>query len=215
MFSILIISIVVINHLTIQLNASGDGYKKASLESARIANLYNEHLERSALKIDVKAQATTVPPKTTAPPKTTILKLTTTPLPKTTAPPKTTTLKPTTTAKPLIFCPFNPKLACDATNKYQSFDGTCNNLKNPLYGAANTPFKRLMSPVYQDGLNSPRLLASSGTSLPNPRVISTSIFKDLLAFEKRWFLISASFGQFMVHDMTSLAASSGRKNYLI
>jgi len=181
--SILNIFLISTIYLVSELKASGNGYKRASLVSARIADYYNEHLERVARDLGTKAAAATTKTQ------------------------KTTT---TTTAKPIIFCPFNPNLVCDVTSKYRTFDGTCNNLNNPLYGAANTPYKRMMGPAYGDGLNSPRNSSASGAPLPNPRLISTSVFKDLSAFEKRWFLISASFGQFMVHDMTSLAASSGK-----
>ena len=188
--SILFISIIAFICVVNESNASGDGYKRSSLVSARIANSYNEHLERHARDMEVRAAA----------PAADKTKMTTL---------KTTTLKPTTTAKALKFCPFNPNLICNVSSKYRTFDGTCNNLKNPLYGAANTPYKRFIAnPKYGDGLNSPRSLSVSGAPLPNPRLISTSIFKDMLASEKRWFMMSAIFGQFMVHDMTSLAAAS-------
>ena len=112
-------------------------------------------------------------------------------------------------AKKSVLCPFNQGLTCITNSKYRTFDGTCNNLNNPLYGAMNTPYKRFLKPVYGDGLNSPRFLSTSGASLPNPRKISTSILKDQFQLERRWFHIFALFGQFMVHDMTSLASSSG------
>ena len=35
--------------------------------------------------------------------------------------------------------------------RYQHIDGSCNNLINPLAGAAITPFKRLLPPLYGDG----------------------------------------------------------------
>jgi hypothetical protein len=195
------ILIITAFYLINELKASGIGYKRSSIDSARIAELYNSHLETNSRDLGIKAAAATTTTKTTKTKPTTTKKTTTL---------KTTTLKTTTTAKPIIFCPFNPNLVCDPSNKYQSFDGTCNNLKNPLYGAANTPYKRIASPVYDDGLNSPRSLGTSGKPLPNPRLLSTSIFKDLFALEKRWFLVGAIFGQFMVHDMTSLAVSSGK-----
>lgn len=42
--------------------------------------------------------------------------------------------------------------ACDPNYAYRSFDGTCNNLKNPSYGAAGTIFQRLMPATYADGI---------------------------------------------------------------
>ena len=73
------------------------------------------------------------------------------------------------------FCPYqNVKITCNSTDKYRSYDGTCNNLVNPLIGAANVPYVRLLPPAYQDGVNSPRSLSVSGQPLPNPRTISLS-----------------------------------------
>lgn len=40
------------------------------------------------------------------------------------------------------FCPDTP---------YRSFDGSCNNLVNPVWGTPNTPYNRLLSPNYADG----------------------------------------------------------------
>lgn len=34
---------------------------------------------------------------------------------------------------------------------YYRLDGQCNNLKNPLFGAVNTPFLRLLEDGYDDG----------------------------------------------------------------
>lgn len=35
--------------------------------------------------------------------------------------------------------------------KYRTIDGTCNNLKYPTWGAANTKYGRLVRPKYADG----------------------------------------------------------------
>ena len=91
-------------------------------------------------------------------------------------------------------CPFNQNLVCDNANKYQSFDGTCNNLKNGLYGAANTPYARFLAPSYDDGLNSPRTKATDAGSLPNPRTISTTIVNDDSRSDNKWTHLFAIFG---------------------
>lgn len=42
--------------------------------------------------------------------------------------------------------------ACEGMNlKYRRADGSCNNLKHFSWGKANTAYKRLLFPVYQDG----------------------------------------------------------------
>ena len=69
------------------------------------------------------------------------------------------------------FCPFkNLAFKCDSTSKYQTNDGSCNNLKNPIYGISNSPYKRYLTPAYSDGFFAPRL-SSSGKALPNVRNI--------------------------------------------
>ena len=180
------------------------GNNKVSIESARIAEAYNEHIQRFALGPGPAPGPGPNPnpgpsPKTSPKP---------TPAPNG---PKSTTLSAITTAKKSLFCPFNPSLTCNTSSKYQTFDGTCNNLNNPLYGAMNTPYKRFLTPVYGDGSNTPRSLSTTGATLPNPRKISTSLLKDQFISEQRWFHIFASFGQFMVHDMTSLASLPGNQ----
>ena len=35
-------------------------------------------------------------------------------------------------------------------NKYRTIDNTCNNLKNPLLGASDTPFRRVLDATYKD-----------------------------------------------------------------
>ena len=40
-------------------------------------------------------------------------------------------------------------------HKYRTFDGTCNNLQHPMWGASLTPFKRLLPPRYENGFNTP------------------------------------------------------------
>jgi len=39
--------------------------------------------------------------------------------------------------------------------RFRTIDGTCNNIDNPLWGAANTAFTRLSPAVYEDGLQRP------------------------------------------------------------
>jgi len=44
-----------------------------------------------------------------------------------------------------------PRITCDPNAKYRIVNGSCNNLQNPSWGAALTPFYRYMDPVFSDG----------------------------------------------------------------
>lgn len=39
--------------------------------------------------------------------------------------------------------------------KYRSFDGTCNNLQHPMWGASLTGFRRVLKPIYENGFSMP------------------------------------------------------------
>ena len=106
------------------------------------------------------------------------------------------------------YCPFKT-ITCDANNRYQSFDGTCNNLRNPLLGSVNTPYKRYLSPAYDDKFNSYRRLGVSGQELPNPRKVSVSISQPNPRFETKASHLLPLFGQFIAHDITGQSATTG------
>ena len=40
-------------------------------------------------------------------------------------------------------------------HKYRTFDGTCNNLQHPMWGASLIPLKRMLHPVYENEFNTP------------------------------------------------------------
>jgi hypothetical protein len=44
-----------------------------------------------------------------------------------------------------------PIVVCNAGDKYRSYNGSCNNLQNPSWGAALTPFYRLADAEFSDG----------------------------------------------------------------
>jgi len=44
-----------------------------------------------------------------------------------------------------------PKVTCNQNAIYRTADGTCNNLKNPLWGSSETPYIRLAEAAYNDG----------------------------------------------------------------
>ena len=60
---------------------------------------------------------------------------------------------------PNEYCPFGEEeevIQCDSNQLRRSYDGTCNNLQFGWWGKSETPFKRILAPSYDDGLNVPR-----------------------------------------------------------
>ena len=47
-------------------------------------------------------------------------------------------------------CP-SLSLKCDPESKVRSYDGTCNNLQKPEWGAMSKPYARFFRPMYEDG----------------------------------------------------------------
>lgn len=47
-------------------------------------------------------------------------------------------------------CPFNKSVSCDFMSKYRTADGTCNNIRNPTFGAAQIPVRRFLPAYYDD-----------------------------------------------------------------
>jgi hypothetical protein len=107
-------------------------------------------------------------------------------------------------------CPF-PKLSCNPNDRYASIDGTCNNLNRPLFGRSNTPFKRYLSPAYEDQLNSARSKSATGRNLPNPRALSLAFSSSSQSNETNanFTHLLVIFGQFLAHDLTLTASTSG------
>jgi len=107
-------------------------------------------------------------------------------------------------------CPFsNKNLSCDPQKHVRSFDGTCNNLQQPLLGSTQTPHKRLLSPAYDDGISSPRVRSISGNMLPNPRGLSLNLSTDSFNTQEQiWTHLWVTFGQFLTHDIAATALSN-------
>lgn len=91
-------------------------------------------------------------------------------------------------------------LACAAAAlaEVRTFDGTGNNLANPLWGSAGSNLLRLSLPAYADGLS-----ALAGPTRPNPRDISNAVIAQVtMAPNARgmsdWIW---QWGQFIDHDL--------------
>jgi peroxidase len=94
-------------------------------------------------------------------------------------------------------------IQCDPSNKFRTLDGSCNNLKLFWLGKTDTPFKRYFGNAYNNKIDEPRLLNKNGNMLPNPRIISLKLFTDKKKLDNRISHITAFFGQFLAHDITS------------
>ena len=97
-------------------------------------------------------------------------------------------------------------------NIFRTVDGTCNNLRNPLFGAAGTPFRRLIPGQYEDGISSQRgaLQARSAVifragpltpPVPSARHVSATVVEDVLQDEIPFTHILMQWGQFLDHDL--------------
>jgi len=89
---------------------------------------------------------------------------------------------------------------CKSNQKFRSYDGSCNNLQNPLWGTSNSPFQRALLPSYSDGVFTPRQ-AKSGEDLPSARLISINIVPDVDSPSELDTHNVMQWGQFVDHDL--------------
>ncbi|XP_016663746.2 peroxidase isoform X2 [Acyrthosiphon pisum] len=97
---------------------------------------------------------------------------------------------------------------------YRSIDGSCNNLKRKYLGKANTPYKRLLFPVYTDGVyKMPNIYEEL---LPNPRSVSTSFVKDENSTDQTKTMMMAYWAMFIGHDLSHTPFSTmGKDNRFV
>ncbi|KAB0801447.1 hypothetical protein PPYR_05801 [Photinus pyralis] len=94
---------------------------------------------------------------------------------------------------------------CNESQRYRTYDGTCNNLKNPFkYGVAFTPFRRALPPDYGDGFSEPRI-AKDGGALPSARDVSVLVHRPIYRHDNKFTVMLAVWGQFIDHDITATA----------
>ena len=103
-------------------------------------------------------------------------------------------------------------------NKYRTIDGTCNNLRNRLWGAAHTAFRRLIPSNYEDGISDLRGQRQSMSKsinrgginirsgpfdppFPSARYISQRIVTNNSATERPLTHMVMQWGQFLDHDL--------------
>ncbi|XP_023335820.1 chorion peroxidase [Eurytemora carolleeae] len=91
---------------------------------------------------------------------------------------------------------------------FRTPDGTCNNFHHPTWGASFTPFLRFLPPDYSDGIEAFRRSVSNGP-LPNPRIISSMIHRDVSKDTNQFTMMVMQWGQFLDHDITSTPVTRG------
>lgn len=72
----------------------------------------------------------------------------------------------------------------------------------------NVQYLRILPTNYRDGISLPRI-SVTGSELPSPRLISTTIFKDLYDPDPRATLVTMQWGQFLTHDMAITFDATG------
>ncbi|XP_067144092.1 uncharacterized protein [Centruroides vittatus] len=110
---------------------------------------------------------------------------------------------------PRVFECDEQTLPCDHTTKFRTITGWCNNLRHPEFGKSTKIFRRLLPPLYDDGISSPRTRGKSGSFLPSPRYISTNVHYDISAPHLRYSLMLMQWGQFLDHDLTFTPMNEG------
>ena len=91
--------------------------------------------------------------------------------------------------------------SCDTQSKYRTVDGSCNNMRDPTYGRANTVFQRIWLPEYDDGTSKPRTKGSSGDILPSARTVSREVGGVKESLSDYITALGVTFGQFIDHDI--------------
>ena len=106
-----------------------------------------------------------------------------------------------------------PDCSSERAMKHRLPNGTCNNLDNPTWGAANTRMSRLQPPRYDDGYVRARGFLQSQGSLflspfsppcPSPRVSSIGIVEDREVVDQEHTHLLMQWGQFMDHDLDAM-----------
>ena len=89
--------------------------------------------------------------------------------------------------------------------RFRTIDGTCNNVDQPFFGAAGTPFRRVQPADYEDKVSAPRV-AQSGDQLPNARNVSRFVHGSNSDRRNpnspKLTHLAMNWAQFLDHDLT-------------
>lgn len=81
-------------------------------------------------------------------------------------------------------------------------------MNNPHFGKSMRPFNRLLTPIYDDGIGSPRQTGVTGVPLPGARLISSTLHTDAKAPHQRYALMLMQIAQIVDHDLTHTPVNS-------
>lgn len=103
-------------------------------------------------------------------------------------------------------------------SKYATLDGTCNNLKHPQWGASYTAFRRLLKPIYANGIDTPiawkKELTYYGYPRPSPRLVSSTLIRtNIITPDTEITHLVMQWGQFMDHDLDHAPPSVTIQSY--
>uniref|UniRef100_A0A914QTH6 Peroxidase n=1 Tax=Panagrolaimus davidi TaxID=227884 RepID=A0A914QTH6_9BILA len=102
-------------------------------------------------------------------------------------------------------CPRDTVQYCE-NRKYRTFDGSCNNIANPMWGATYSPMQRFIDADYGDGISALRASKHSKQDLPNVRYLSTTLFREPFVKQDQLTTLVPHFAQFIFNDMVHIAS---------
>ncbi|ROT75796.1 putative Thyroid peroxidase precursor [Penaeus vannamei] len=102
--------------------------------------------------------------------------------------------------------------------KYRSDDGTCNNLRHPLWGASLTGFRRVLNPIYENGFNTPvgwsKTKRYHGFFKPSARLVSTRVIStEDVSPDHHCTHMLMQWGQFLDHDIDHALPSVSSESF--
>jgi len=104
------------------------------------------------------------------------------------------------------YCPihFSAPAECEASARYRTLDGTCNNVNYPTWGAENNEYIRNLPPTVEDQLTSSSSYSKEYTKgypyKPNAKLISLDFFKSYPS-RSVWSNLLVTYGQMIAHDL--------------
>ncbi|XP_026811700.1 chorion peroxidase isoform X4 [Rhopalosiphum maidis] len=111
-------------------------------------------------------------------------------------------------------CTSPEPVICPLQSRYRTVEGICNNIFEPLKGAALMPFRRVLPADYSDGVWKPRK-ATDGSELPSAKQVSEDVHRQSYEEDHDFTVMLAVWGQFMDHDITATALSRGHNGMSI